>query len=183
MMSDPFVVMNVPEDDMLSWGWISSGQDELILVTAAGQAIRFKEEEVRPMGLQAGGVLGIKLKGEDDGLIAMTLARFGTHLWTVADNGYAKYTTLDEYPIQGRYGQGVIAMSLPKSARALVGAVVARPKDSVTIITARGITRTMRLNASPETARARHGEQVLKPASRDQVAGVIVPTPAPNSGG
>ena len=160
---------------MLNWAIVTSGEDEIIMVTAAGQAIRFKEEEVRPMGLAAGGVMGIKLKGDEDGVVAMTLARLGSHLWAVADNGYAKYTKLQEYPVQGRYGQGVIAMSLPSSARALVGACVGNPKDTVILVTARGITRKLQLKKTPETARARAGEQVFKPAARDQIVGVILP--------
>ena len=175
VMSEVFVVMNVPDDDMLNWAVITSGEDEIILVTAASQAIRFKEEEVRPMGLAAGGVMGIKLKGDEDGVVAMSLARLGSHLLTVADNGYAKYTKLKEYPVQGRYGQGVIAMNLPSSAGVLAGACVGNPKDTVILVTARGITRKLQMKKAPVTTRSRAGEQVFKPAARDQVAGVILP--------
>ncbi len=171
--ADVFSVMNVADDDMLGWGLSTSGEDEIVLVTASAQAIRFKEEEVRPMGLAAGGVMGIKLLGEDDGVIASAIARPGAGLLVVADNGYGKYTSLEEYPVQGRYGQGVIAMRLPRTARALAAAALGTPQDAVTMVTTRGITKSLRLKAVPETARARQGERVMSLAARDQVAGLV----------
>ncbi|MBN1315966.1 MAG: DNA gyrase subunit A [Anaerolineales bacterium] len=177
VMTEEFPVMNVADDDMLAWSCITKGDDEIILVTAAGYAIRFKEEDVRAMGLPAGGVMGIKLKGEEDGVVTMALAKPSSFLWVVADNGFAKYTKLDEYPVHGRYGQGVITMSIPRTARALVGAAVVRPKDKITLITSRGVTKTVRMSAATEAARARQGSRILRLAVRDQVAGLIIPTP------
>ncbi|MCB0029967.1 MAG: hypothetical protein KDE28_18760, partial [Anaerolineales bacterium] len=87
LMGDAFTVIRVEENDSLGWAQISSGEDEIVLVTAAGQAIRFKEDSVRPMGLPAGGVMGIKLGDELDGVIAMSLASAGDYLWTITDNG------------------------------------------------------------------------------------------------
>lgn len=176
VMPDVFQVMNVADDDMLAWCCVTTGQDEIILVTAEGYAIRFMEEDVRPMGLPAGGVMGIKLRGEEDGVVTMTVAKPASYLWVVADNGFAKYTSLDEYPIHGRYGQGVISISMPKTARALVGAAVVKQKEKITLITSRGVTKTVRMNAAPETARARQGSRIIPLAVRDQVAGLIIPT-------
>ena len=173
--SDIFIVMNVPDDDMMAWGFHTTGKDEIVLVTGFGQAIRFQETEVRPMGLSAGGVMGIKLKGADDGVVAMSVVRPRSNLWVIADNGFAKYTSLGEYPVQGRYGQGVITIKLPRTARAVAGAAVGVANDKVTVITTRGITKTMRIGAAPRTARARQGERVIALKVRDQVAGVVTP--------
>jgi DNA gyrase subunit A len=177
VMSESFAVMNVPDDDMLAWAFHTTGEDEIILVTAFGQAIRFKEAGIRSMGLSAGGVMGIKLKGADDGVVGMALARPRASLWVIADNGFAKRTPLSEYPVQGRYGQGVITIHLPRTARALAGAVVGMADSKVTVITTRGITKTMRFKTAPQTARARQGERVIALTVRDQVAGVIAPVP------
>ena len=177
VMSESFAVMNVADDDMLAWAFHTTGEDEIILVTAFGQAIRFKEADVRSMGLSAVGVMGIKLKGEDDGVVGMALAHPGASLWVIADNGFAKRTPLSEYPVQARYGQGVFTIRLPHTARALAGAVVGMADSKVTVITTRGITKTMRLKTAPQTARARQGERVIALTVRDQVAGVIAPAP------
>ncbi len=178
VMSERFTVMNVPDDDMLAWGSYTTGEDEIILVTASGQAIRFPESDVRPMGMAAGGVMGIKLAGADDGVVGIALARPYADLWVIADNGFAKHTPLSEYRAQGRYGQGVIAMRLPNTARGLAGAVVGMPDSKVTVVTTRGLTKTMRLRAAPKTSRARQGARVIALTVRDQVAGVVAPLPA-----
>jgi DNA gyrase subunit A len=177
--TDLITVMGVTDDDMLGWAWHTTGQDEIMLFTAGAQVIRFVEEEVRPMGLPAGGVMGIKLQGEEDGVVAMALARPGAYVWTIADNGYAKRTAIDEYPTQGRYGQGVITMNLPRTARALAGAAVGALGDKVTILTTAGITKTMSIKTAPDTARNRQGKRVIALAVRDQVAGVVRPKERP----
>jgi DNA gyrase subunit A len=123
--------------------------------------------------------MGIKLQGEEDGVVGMTLARRGAHVWVIADNGYAKRTSMDEYPTQGRYGQGVITMNLPRTARALAGGVVGKLDGKVTILTTAGITKTMTIKTAPETARNRQGRRVIALAVRDQVAGVVSAIPRP----
>jgi len=175
VMSEVFTVMNVADDDMLAWARHTTGGDEIILVTAGGQGIRFKESDVRPMGLLAGGVMGIKLGGADDGVVGMELARPRASLWVIADNGFAKRTPLSEYPTQGRYGQGVITMNLPRTARGLAGSALGTVDSKVTVITTRGITKTMRLKTAPQAARARQGERIIALTVRDQVAGVVSP--------
>ena len=98
----------------------------------------------------------------------------------IADNGFAKRTPLSEYPVQGRYGQGVITIRLPRTARALAGAVVGVADSKVTVLTTRGLTKTMRLKTAPQTARARQGERVIALTVRDQVAGVVSPVQRPD---
>ncbi|MEN8098110.1 MAG: DNA gyrase subunit A, partial [Chloroflexota bacterium] len=172
--SDQFTVMGVAADDMLGWAAFTTGDNDIILTSAFGNAIRFKESEIRPMGLQAAGVMGMKLRSDEDGLIAMVLARPRAHLWTITDTGFAKYTPLNEYPVQGRYGQGVRAMSLPSSARALAGCAVGTANDKVTVLTTKGITKTVRLQIAPKTARSRSGSRVIALSGKDKVAGVVM---------
>ena len=74
------------------------------------------------MGLPAAGVLGIKLADEADGLVAMELVQPDGFVWSITDNGLAKATAMSEYPVQGRYGQGVINVRLPKDASEVVAA-------------------------------------------------------------
>jgi len=179
LMTELFTVINVPDDDMLAWARYTTGDDEIILVTGFGQAIRFRESAVRPMGLSAGGVLGIRLGDLDDGVVGMGLARPGAILWLVADNGFAKCTSLDQYPVQGRNGQGVISIRLPRTARTVAGAVVGVPDEELTVLTTSGILHATRLGAAPLVARARQGERVIALPVRDQVAGVVFPVARP----
>ncbi len=178
--SDIFTVMNVPEDDALGWARLTSGDDEVILVTSAGQAIRFKEGDVRPMGLPAGGVLGIKLADETDGVVAMDVARADSFLWSITDNGLAKATALAEYPVQGRYGQGVINLRLPKGAAEVVTGLVGTEKTQIIIKTASGATKKLRLSETLVGGRAAKPRAVLTLGARNRVTGALSSLPRLN---
>jgi DNA gyrase subunit A len=171
--SEPFTVMNVPEEDALGWARMTSGEDELFLVTAAGQAIRFSEEEVRPMGLPAGGVMGIKLANEADGVIAVEVSRPDGYLWSITDNGLAKATPLADYPKQGRYGQGVINMRLPKGAAEVAAAVVGDDETRIIVTTATGSTKQVRMGETTIGARAVRPRPVLTIGERNRVTGAV----------
>ncbi len=171
--SEPFVVINVAEDDALGWAAVTSGEDEVLLVTALGQAIRFKEEEVRPMGLPAGGVMGIKLASDVDGVVAMSVVDPAAHLWSITDNGLAKVTELSQYPTQGRYGQGVINVRLPKDAAEVVAAVVGTLDTDVIITTALGSTKTMRLGKADVGSRSIKPKELWKMVGRNRITGAV----------
>ncbi|MBK6325604.1 MAG: DNA gyrase subunit A [Chloroflexi bacterium] len=171
--TDPFGVINVADDDALGWAKVTSGEDEVLLVTASGQAIRFKEEEVRPMGLPAGGVMGIKLSSDVDGVVAMAVVDPAAYLWSVTDNGLAKATPMDQYPTQGRYGQGVINMRLPKEAAEVVAAVVGPLEANLIITTAVGTTKTMRLGQADVGARVIKPKALWQVGDRNRVTGAI----------
>jgi DNA gyrase subunit A len=172
----PFTVMGVAEDDALGWARLTNGEDELIMVTAAGQAIRFREDEVRPMGLPAGGVLGIKLAGEADGVVAFDLYREGYHLWSITDNGLAKSTELNQYPTQGRYGQGVINVRLPKGAAEVIGAAVVKPDETVYVILANGSAKRMKAGKAASGNRPIKPRPVVRLGARNRVTGVVTLT-------
>jgi DNA gyrase subunit A len=131
--STPFTVINVADTDSLGWARLTRGEEEVILFTAAGQLIRFGEETVRPMGLPAGGVMGVKLADEADGIVGMEVAPPDGYVWSVTDNGLAKATPLDQYPTQGRYGQGVVNVKLPAGAGEVVAGLVG-PGDSYVLL-------------------------------------------------
>ena len=171
--TEPFTVINVSEDDALGWAAVTSGEDEVLLVTALGQAIRFKEEEVRPMGLPAGGVMGIKLASDVDGVVAMSVVDPSAYLWSITDNGLAKATELSQYPTQGRYGQGVINVRLPKDAAEVVAAVVGTLDTDVIITTALGSTKTVRLNKTDVGNRAIKPKELWKMVGRNRITGAI----------
>jgi DNA gyrase subunit A len=170
----PFVAINVADDDSLGWSRLTNGENEIVLVTAAGYAIRFREEEVRPMGLPAGGVLGIKLAHEADGLVAMEIADPLGYLWSITDNGLAKCTPMTAYPVQGRHGQGVINVRLPKDASEVVSAVVGSPAATVYVITAAGSARRMQLDKAKTGGRPIKPRPVVRLGQRNQVTGAVL---------
>ncbi len=171
--SDAFTVIGVADDDSLGWAKITTGDDQIILATAAGQLIRFQEETVRPMGLPAAGVMGIKLANEADGVIAMDVAQPDTYVWSITDNGLAKATKIEEYPTKGRYGQGVINVRLPKDAGEVAAVVIGAEKLQILITTAIGSTKKLILGKTQLGSRAIKPRPVLRMGERNRITGAV----------
>jgi DNA gyrase subunit A len=165
---EPFAVIGVDKEDTLRWAAITTGQDEVLLITAEGKAIRFKEDEVRPMGLPASGVMGVKLGDEGDRAVAMVVAHPRSDLFVVAEDGRAKRSPLSEYPTQSRHGQGVITARLAADVK-LAGACVVQSNDPVVLVTDKGAAKTMRAKSAPRMGRATQGEEVIALRGRDFV--------------
>jgi len=149
------IAIGLEEGDVLGWVRLTSGDDEIILVTEAGQALRFHESQVRPMGRPAMGVKAIRLH-EGDSVAGMNVVTPGDDLLVVTENGYGKRTPLEEYPRRNRGGVGVITLSRKK--REITGDVAAArvvsEEDDLTIISSGGIV-----------LRTKVGQ--IKPAGRD----------------
>ncbi len=171
---DPFTVMNIADDDSLGWAKLTMGEQEIMLATAAGQAIRFKESTVRAMGLQAAGVAGIKLADEADGLVGMDVVESEGYLWSITDNGLAKATAMAEYPTQGRYGQGVVNMKLPKDASEVAAVVIVAEDAEVLVTTALGSTKRVPLKKTRQGSRSIKPQPILKVGGRNRIAGALV---------
>jgi DNA gyrase subunit A len=171
--SEQFTVMNVTDEDALGWAMLTTGENEIMLATAAGQVIRFPESEVRAMGLPAGGVLGIKLADEADGLVAMDVYRPGSLIWSITDNGLAKATAIDEYPLQGRHGQGVINLRLPEGAAEVVRVLVGDENTHIIITTAIGTTKKIRLKQTYTGSRSIKPRSIISISARNRVIGAV----------
>ena len=171
--SEPFTVMNIADDDALGWAKLTSGEQEVVLVTANGQAIRFEENKVRPMGLPAGGVMGIKLANEADGVIAMDVVNPEGYLWSITDNGLAKATKMSEYPTQGRHGQGVVNVKLPKDASEVVAAVICTEKTDLLVTTGIGSTKQLRIGKGTIGSRAIKPRSVITVGQRNRITGAL----------
>ena len=174
MKSDAFVVMKVGKDDRLGWVSYTTGEDEILLFTAQGQAIRFKEEDVRPTGLPAGGMRGIKLLGQRDRVVGALIAIPNQHVWNITDDGVAKSSPIDEYPTQGRAGQGVITMRLPAGSNALAAAAIGRLDDNVIVLTNKNKAKYMRIGLAERVPRGRKGgDYVISMRQSEQVIAVV----------
>ena len=169
----PFTVIRVEEGDSLGWARLTTGENELLLDTAAGQIIRFKEDEVRSMGLPAGGVAGIKLQDETDGVIGVELARPDSFVWSISDNGMAKATPINEYPAQGRNGQGVQNFKLGKGASEVVAIAVVLENQEITFKTATESIRKIKIKDTLVGKRVVAPREVLKMGNNNRITGVV----------
>jgi DNA gyrase subunit A len=177
----PFTLVKVNDGDRLGWVKISDGQTDILLMTAKGMAIRFTEDDVRPMGLVAAGVMGIKLKVGDE-VIGMDLIPQVGEVFLIASNGQAKRVSQKDFPKQGRYGQGVVAWKLPQAVR-LVGMAIGKGTLRATFHLANYAAKMARLDDAPMRKRtAARGARVLDVKAGDRIVGFnipwIVPRPA-----
>ena len=130
------IAVDLRGDDKLVDVAITDGKAEIVLVASHGKAIRFAESDVRPMGRGAAGVRGIKLP-EGHEVIALTIMHDGLIL-TATENGYGKRTPVDDFPVQGRGGQGVIAIQTTDRNGRTVGAIQVEQEDEIMLISSNG---------------------------------------------
>lgn len=166
------VVIGLEKGDTLLTAFATPGEGELLLVSAGGQAIRFAEEEVRPMGLPAAGVLGMKLAAKDELVGAGPLKSRGDVV-LVTRQGWGKRVALTEFPKQGRYGQGVIAVKLTAPDKVAVAAT-ATASDRVMLVSHKGNNKTVYARAFSKLSRAHKGEEVIAIRGKDHLAQLIV---------
>jgi DNA gyrase subunit A len=133
------IAINLKDDDELVGAALIGPSDDLLLVSKRAQAIRFKanDEALRPMGRATSGVIGMRFT-EDDELLAMEVVRDGMDVLVATNGGFAKRTPIDEYPVQGRGGKGVLTAKITQRRGGLVGAVVISADDELFAITSNG---------------------------------------------
>jgi DNA gyrase subunit A len=169
-----FTVMDVEKDDRLGWVMVTNSNNEIMLATAQGQSIRFSENDVRPTTLPAGGMRGIKLSEENDRVVGAMLVEEGQYVWSITDDGIAKVSSIEEYPLQGRAGSGVIAMRLPKTSQEMAASTIGRLDDNIIVLTNRHKPLYMRLGRSPQIKRGRTGgDFVISMRENERVVAVV----------
>ena len=176
--SGGIIAVNLREDeegkpDELVSAQLANADDDLLLVSRDGQAVRFAatDEQLRPMGRSTSGVRGMKFRGDDE-LLAMDVPREGTDLLIVTDSGYAKRTPIEEYPTKGRGTMGVRVGRLVEERGGLVGALVVDPEEDIMVITESG--KLVQVNASDvrPTARNTMGVIFARPDGDDRIIAV-----------
>ncbi len=143
--SGGIVAINLREDDELIAARLVSADDDLLLVSHKAMSIRFKadDEQLRPMGRQTSGVIGMRFE-ESDQLLAMVVVRESDDLLVATSGGYAKRTKLDKYPLQRRGGKGVLTAKIVSTRGGLVGALAVGDDDELFAITSgAGVLRTV----------------------------------------
>jgi DNA gyrase subunit A len=175
--ANTFTLVRVNESDRLGWVRISSGKSEVLLATASGMAIRFNEEDVRPMGLVAAGVMGIKLQ-EGDELVGMELLPQPGDVFLIASDGSAKRVAVKNFPQQGRYGQGVSAWKL-QGKITMVGMAVGKGTTRATVKLDELAPKSIRLDEAPLLGRSARSQTIVELKTEDSVIGLTVPLELP----
>ncbi len=165
------IAINLDENDQLGWARLTHGNDDIILVTELGQALRYSERQVRPMGRTAAGVTAIRLD-DDDELTSMEVVEQDGYLLVVTTGGYGKRTPLDEYPVKGRATRGV--QTIDKKALDIIGNIAAarvvQSADDVTMISANGIVLRTKVQAISQSGRSARGVRLMDVGEGNSVA-------------
>ena len=162
------IALGLNEGDELAWVRLTDGKDELVIATRNGMAIRFSENDVRPMSRTAMGVKAISLK-PGDSVVGMVAAREDACILTVTDKGQGRRTPVSEYPVQGRNGMGKINYKVNDTKGYVCGIKVVRDDEDLILISNDGII--IRIAASDVNIMSRYatGVRVMRLADNDQV--------------
>jgi len=172
--------LKLKDGDNLEWVKPSGGNDEIMLVTAGAQAIRFKEKNVRAMGRTAAGVRGIRLKGKDvivgmDVIDPSLISKNLLDLLVVSEHGFGKRTNLKSYKVQGRGGSGIKTGKITPKTGKIISAEVASNKDErdLIIISKFGQVIRMPYKSVSVLGRATQGVRVMRFKEKDDMAASV----------
>jgi DNA gyrase subunit A len=180
LKSDGIIAIKMRDGDELVGVRHSSGEDDVLMVSRKGQAIRFAESDVRAMGRDASGVQGMRLRGGDE-VISINIAVPEADLLVVTENGYGKRTRLSEYPRKGRGGMGVKTVQLTEAKGSLVGARVVREGYQVMLISTGGTVIRMAADDIKRAGRSTQGVIVMR--LRGERVSALAPVVEPENGG
>ncbi|MGM0593264.1 MAG: DNA gyrase subunit A [Pseudomonadota bacterium] len=168
--SSGIIAVDLVEGDQLVGVALTDGQRDIMLFSSAGKVIRFKEENVRSMGRVSRGVRGIRL-GEGQKVISLIVAEAGQVL-TATENGFGKRTPIDDYPVYGRGGQGVIAIQSSERNGPLVGAVLVNDDDEIMLITNGGTLVRTRVDEVSSMGRNTQGVKLINLTKGEKLIGM-----------
>jgi DNA gyrase subunit A len=165
------IALTLDQMDELIAVRLTGGQDEIFLATKQGMAIRFGEEEARPIGRAGRGVIGIALEPGDE-VVAAEVVRAGTAVLTVNERGYGKRTELEEYRLQGRGGKGIINVRVTEKNGPVVSALQVQEQDQVMMISQEGKVNRVNVREISVIGRATLGVRLQGLEANDRVAAV-----------
>lgn len=162
------VGLTIREEDEILTAAITSGHDDILLVTKNGQSIRFHEDDVRTMGRMASGVKGINLMADDE-VVGAAIINSDASILTVTENGYGKRTAESEYPVQSRGGKGVLAIKTSERNGRVVGVLTVHDEDQVMIIANSGQIIRMPMDSLRLIGRNTQGVRLINLAKDELV--------------
>ncbi|PIE56189.1 MAG: DNA gyrase subunit A [Desulfobulbus propionicus] len=164
--------LTIREDDEILSALLTSGEDEIILVTRKGMSIHFNETDVRGMGRLAAGVKGISLSEGDEVVGVTVISSEETSLLTVTENGYGKRTAVKEHPLQNRGGKGVVAIKTSSRNGDVIGVVAVEEDDQVMLIANSGKVIRMPLDTVRIIGRNTQGVRLINLDDEERVVGL-----------
>jgi len=171
------IAIALKKGDALRWVRLSSGADQLIIVSRDGQSIRFKESQVRSMGRTAAGIRAIRLRRSDHVVgfgVIRSQAGAAARVLTVMANGFAKQTPLKEYKVQNRGGSGVrTAKTTPKTGTVIAGEII-EDQTEIIALSAKGQVIRTELKSVRMTGRSAQGVRIMNLRQGDRLAGIVV---------
>jgi DNA gyrase subunit A len=172
--ADGIIAINIRDDDELIAVRRTSGEDTIMMVSRSGQASRFSEDRVRPMGRDTSGVRGMNVSQKGNAVLAMDVARDDDELLVVTENGYGKRTSISDYPVKGRGTMGVKTITLTENKGALAGALVVREHQELVFISQNGMVQRTSVRGINRYGRSSQGVKVMNMRDDDQVSAVAL---------
>lgn len=172
--STGLIAINLDEGDELKWVSMTNGDNEILISTSQGQAIRFHEKDVRPMGRAARGVRGIRLRAGDQ-VIGMDIVEEGSHIFVISELGYGKRTKVDQFTAHARGGVGIRSAVVNSKTGKLVGVkALINGGSEIIIISTQGQTIRLGLKDIPQLGRATQGVRIMRMNDGDTVASLAL---------
>ncbi|HEV2771306.1 MAG TPA: DNA gyrase subunit A [Thermoleophilaceae bacterium] len=170
--ADGIIAINIRDDDELVAVRRTGGDDDVIMVSRWGQAARFNESAIRPMGRDTSGVRGMNVDRGDNRVLAMDIARDDCELLVVTENGFGKRTPVAEYPVKGRGAMGVKTVTLTEQKGGLAGAMIVREHQDLVFISQQGMVQRTSVRGISRYGRASQGVRLMHMREDDQVSAV-----------
>ncbi|CAN5590214.1 DNA gyrase subunit A [soil metagenome] len=172
--ADGIIAINIrDEDELVAVRRVSEG-DEILMVSRAGLAVRFREDDVRSMGRDTSGVRGMNVSGEDNEVLAMDVARDDQEILVVTENGFGKRTPLDQYRRTSRGAKGVTTIKFSERRGGLAAALVVRPHQELLFISESGMVQRTGVKGIRQTGRPAQGVRVMNVRDDDRVSAVAL---------
>ncbi|MCA9876152.1 MAG: DNA gyrase subunit A, partial [Thermomicrobiales bacterium] len=171
--SSGLIAIGIDPEDELAWVRMTSGDDDIMLVSQGGQAVRFRESAVRPMGRPAAGVIGIRLDANDRVIASEAIAP-GLDLLVVAEKGLGKRTATDHFMTKGRGGKGVAAMRLTPRTGSIVGAGMVSDDHALMLMSTSGKVIRLPVAQIPTIGRQTQGVTLMKLDPDESVATMTI---------
>ena len=159
------------EDDELMGVELTDGEQQILLATRGGMAIRFGEGDIRAMGRVSMGVKSMDL-AEGDEIVGLAVYEEGAHVLSVTENGYGKRTEIDDYRLQSRGGKGILAMKLSERSGKLAAQLIVHPDEDLMLITDDGVIIRLPVDGIPVLGRNTQGVRIMRVAGESRVVGV-----------
>ena len=172
--ADGIIAINIRDDDELVAVRRTSGDDDIIMVSRSGQAARFNEDDVRPMGRDTAGVKGMNVSRGDNRVLAMDVVRPDTELLVVTENGYGKRTAIEEYPVKGRGAMGVKTIGLTEKKGGVAGALIVKEHYDLVFISQNGMVQRTPVKGISKQGRPAQGVRLMNLREDDLVSAVAL---------